>query len=69
MEGTTSMEYRKLGSSGMYISELAYGNWVTHGEQIDQDQATACVRQALDLGYHVRHRRRLRLHPRGTHAR
>src|SRR5450830_855927 len=50
MEGTISMEYRKLGSSGMYISELAYGNWVTHGEQIDQDEATACVRQALDLG-------------------
>jgi len=44
------MEYRKLGSSGMYISELAYGNWVTHGEQIDQDAASACVRQALDLG-------------------
>ncbi|MFP3461363.1 aldo/keto reductase family protein [Arthrobacter globiformis] len=44
------MEYRKLGSSGMYISALAYGNWVTHGEQIDQDAATACVRKALDLG-------------------
>jgi aryl-alcohol dehydrogenase-like predicted oxidoreductase len=44
------MEYRKLGSSGMYISEIAYGNWVTHGEQIDQDAATACVRKALDLG-------------------
>ncbi|AOT05603.1 aldo/keto reductase family protein [Arthrobacter sp. U41] len=44
------MEYRKLGSSGMYISELAYGNWVTHGEQINQDAATDCVRQALDLG-------------------
>jgi aryl-alcohol dehydrogenase-like predicted oxidoreductase len=44
------MEYRKLGSSGMYISELAYGNWVTHGEQIEQDAATACVPQALDLG-------------------
>lgn len=44
------MEYRKLGSSGMYISELAYGNWMTHGEQIEQDVATACVRQALDLG-------------------
>jgi aryl-alcohol dehydrogenase-like predicted oxidoreductase len=43
------MEYRKLGSSGMHISELAYGNWVTHGEQIEQDAATACVRQALDL--------------------
>ncbi|MBT2500148.1 aldo/keto reductase family protein [Agromyces sp. ISL-38] len=44
------MEYRKLGASGMYVSELAYGNWMTHGEQIDQDLATACVRKALDLG-------------------
>ncbi len=44
------MEYRKLGASGMYISELAYGNWVTHGEQIHQEAATSCVRQALDLG-------------------
>jgi len=44
------MEYRKLGSSGMYISEIAYGNWVTHGEQIDQAAATRCVKQALELG-------------------
>jgi aryl-alcohol dehydrogenase-like predicted oxidoreductase len=44
------MEYRKLGNSGMYISEIAYGNWVTHGDQIDQDAATACVRTALELG-------------------
>lgn len=44
------MEYRKLGASGMYVSEIAYGNWVTHGEQIDQDAATSVVRTALDLG-------------------
>ncbi|GAB4098513.1 aldo/keto reductase family protein [Sinomonas halotolerans] len=44
------MEYRKLGRSGMYVSEIAYGNWMTHGEQIDQDAATECVRAALDLG-------------------
>ncbi|WP_426320541.1 aldo/keto reductase family protein [Microbacterium sp. E-13] len=44
------MEYRKLGRSGLYVSEIAYGNWVTHGEQIDQDAATECVRTALDLG-------------------
>jgi aryl-alcohol dehydrogenase-like predicted oxidoreductase len=44
------MEYRKLGKSGMYVSEIAYGNWTTHGEQIDQDAATSCVRMALDLG-------------------
>jgi aryl-alcohol dehydrogenase-like predicted oxidoreductase len=44
------MEYRKLGASGMYVSEIAYGNWMTHGEQIEQDAATAAVRRALDLG-------------------
>lgn len=44
------MEYRKLGDAGMYVSAIAYGNWVTHGEQIGQDAATACVRAALDLG-------------------
>ena len=44
------MEYRKLGNSGMYVSAIAYGNWTTHGEQIDQAAATDCVRTALDLG-------------------
>ncbi|MBT8227684.1 MAG: aldo/keto reductase family protein [Dactylosporangium sp.] len=44
------MEYRHLGRSGMLVSEIAYGNWVTHGSQIDEEQATACVHAALDLG-------------------
>ena len=44
------MEYRKLGNSGMYVSAIALGNWATHGETVDQEVATACVRKALDLG-------------------
>jgi len=44
------MEYRKLGSSGMYISEITYGNWITHGSQVEQDAAIKCVRTAYDLG-------------------
>jgi aryl-alcohol dehydrogenase-like predicted oxidoreductase len=44
------MEYRHLGRSGMVISELSYGNWITHGSQVEADQATACVREALNLG-------------------
>jgi aryl-alcohol dehydrogenase-like predicted oxidoreductase len=44
------MEYRHLGASGMLVSEIAYGNWVTHGSQLDSDAATACVRAALDSG-------------------
>ena len=44
------MEFRNLGNSGLRISEIAYGNWLTHGSQIEQEQALACVRQALDVG-------------------
>src|SRR5436189_276055 len=44
------MEFRHLGRSGLMISEIAYGNWITHGSQVEEEQATACVRAALELG-------------------
>ncbi len=44
------MEYRRLGSTGMYVSEIAYGNWITHGGQIESDAAIKCVKTALDEG-------------------
>ncbi len=44
------MDFRNLGSSGLKISEIAYGNWLTHGSQVEEDQARACVRQALEDG-------------------
>src|SRR3954466_740351 len=44
------METRNLGGSGLKISEIAYGNWLTHGSQVEEDAAAACVRQALDEG-------------------
>ncbi|MEV6233068.1 aldo/keto reductase family protein [Saccharopolyspora shandongensis] len=44
------MEFRHLGRSGLVISEIAYGNWVTHGSQVAEDAATACIRAALDAG-------------------
>ena len=44
------MEIRNLGSSGLKISALAYGNWLTHGSQVEEDAALACVRQALEEG-------------------
>ncbi|MEK5397947.1 aldo/keto reductase family protein [Paenibacillus sp. FSL K6-2859] len=44
------MNYRKLGASGLYLSEIAYGNWITHGAQVDNNNAHACVRAALDVG-------------------
>ena len=44
------MEFRHLGRSGLIISEIAYGNWLTHGSQVEEDAAVACVRAALDTG-------------------
>ncbi|MFC6288549.1 aldo/keto reductase family protein [Nocardioides sp. GCM10027113] len=44
------MEIRNLGSSGLKISAIAYGNWLTHGSQVEEEGAVACVRQALDEG-------------------
>jgi aryl-alcohol dehydrogenase-like predicted oxidoreductase len=44
------VNYRHLGRSGLKISEITYGNWLTHGSQVENDAATACVRAALDNG-------------------
>jgi aryl-alcohol dehydrogenase-like predicted oxidoreductase len=44
------MEIRNLGASGLRISAISYGNWITHGSQVEEDAARACVRQALDEG-------------------
>ncbi|GIL25925.1 aldo/keto reductase family protein [Actinocatenispora comari] len=44
------MEFRHLGRSGLIVSEISYGNWLTHGSQVEEDAALACVRAALDEG-------------------
>ena len=44
------MESRRLGRSGLNTSAIAYGNWLTHGGQVEEDAAHACVRAALDAG-------------------
>jgi aryl-alcohol dehydrogenase-like predicted oxidoreductase len=44
------VQYRYLGRSGLKISEITYGNWLTHGSQVENDTATACVRAALEVG-------------------
>ncbi|MFF1635897.1 aldo/keto reductase family protein [Leifsonia sp. NPDC058248] len=44
------MEFRYLGNSGFKISEIIYGNWLTHGSQVENDIATQSVRAALDAG-------------------
>ena len=44
------MRFRRLGSSGLKVSEISYGNWLTHGSQVEEDAALACVHQALEVG-------------------
>ena len=44
------MEFRYLGNSGFKISEITFGNWLTHGSQVENEVATHCVRAALDAG-------------------
>ncbi|MEA5364628.1 aldo/keto reductase family protein [Amycolatopsis sp., V23-08] len=44
------MEFRRLGRSGLNVSEISYGNWLTHGSQVEEDQAHACIKAALDAG-------------------
>lgn len=44
------VNYRFLGRSGLKVTEIIYGNWLTHGSQVENDTAKACVRAALDAG-------------------
>jgi aryl-alcohol dehydrogenase-like predicted oxidoreductase len=44
------MKHRHLGRSGLLVSEISYGNWITHGSQVEKEAALACVKAALDEG-------------------
>jgi len=44
------MEYRRLGSTGMFVSEISYGNWITHGSQVESEAAIKCVKAAYEEG-------------------
>ena len=44
------VNYRFLGNSGLKVSEITYGNWVTHASQVDDSAAIATVHAALDAG-------------------
>jgi voltage-dependent potassium channel beta subunit len=44
------MQHRRLGRSGLKVSEISYGNWITHGSQVEEDAAIACVNAALEVG-------------------
>ncbi len=46
----TAMNYRRLGRSGLKVSELSFGSWVTYGNQMGVDIARECMAAARDAG-------------------
>jgi voltage-dependent potassium channel beta subunit len=46
----TAMNYRRLGTSGLKLSELSFGSWVTYGNQLDDRLARECMAAAHDAG-------------------
>lgn len=44
------MEYRRLGGSGVRVSEISLGSWLTYGGSVAEQQASACIHRAYDLG-------------------
>ena len=44
------MDYRRLGRSGLKVSELSFGSWVTYGNQLDSKAAMECMAAAWDRG-------------------
>jgi len=44
------MDYRSLGTSGLRVSALSFGAWVTFSNQLDEDRAHACMKAAFDAG-------------------
>ncbi len=44
------MEYRYLGASGLQVSALSFGAWVTFGDQVDEDTALEMMQAAIDAG-------------------
>ncbi|MBD1380375.1 aldo/keto reductase family protein [Metabacillus arenae] len=44
------MNYRKLGRSGLRVSEISLGSWLTFGKTVDEQDATAIIHKAYDLG-------------------
>ncbi len=44
------MRYRSLGATGLRVSEVSLGSWLTFGGSVDDETSIACIRRAFDLG-------------------
>src|SRR3954468_1957714 len=52
-EGNKSMQYRNVGRSGLKVSEISLGSWLTYGGTVAGDQARACILKAYELGVNL----------------
>jgi aryl-alcohol dehydrogenase-like predicted oxidoreductase len=44
------VEYRRLGNSGVKVSEISLGSWLTYGGSVSAEQATSCIDRAYEIG-------------------
>ncbi|MBM7692056.1 voltage-dependent potassium channel beta subunit [Peribacillus deserti] len=44
------MQYRRLGRSGLKVSEIGLGSWLTYGTAVEEDKSAACIHKAYELG-------------------
>jgi len=47
------VRYRHLGASGLRVSEISLGSWLTYGGSVEDDAATACIHRAFELGVNL----------------
>src|SRR3954471_13299009 len=50
MQEVDGMEYRKLGNSGLKVSEIGLGSWLTYGTAVEKEKSIACIHKAYELG-------------------
>jgi aryl-alcohol dehydrogenase-like predicted oxidoreductase len=44
------VKYRRLGRSGVKVSEISLGSWLTYGGSVAEERARACIHKAYELG-------------------
>ena len=47
------MEYRRLGKSGLQVSALSFGSWLTFGKQVDSNTAEACMKLGIAMHFYL----------------
>jgi voltage-dependent potassium channel beta subunit len=50
MEGSAAMKYRKLGNTGLKVSEISLGSWLTYGGYVEKENAVHSIHKAYELG-------------------